>query len=40
MSKKQNLLTKFFTKYKSVESTNHETSLPDAALREVSIEKN
>ena len=38
MSKKQNLLTKFFTKNKSVESTNHETGLPNAALREVSIE--
>ena len=38
MSKKQNLLTKFFTKNKSVESTDHETGLTDAALREVSIE--
>ena len=38
ISKKQNLLTKFFAKNKSVESTNHETSLPDAASREVSIE--
>ena len=38
MSKKQNLLTKFFAKNKSVESTDHETSLPDAALQEVSIE--
>jgi hypothetical protein len=37
MSKKQNL-TKFFTKNKSVESTDHETGLPDAASREVSIE--
>jgi hypothetical protein len=33
MSKKQNLLTKFFAKNKSVESTDHETS------QEVSIEK-
>jgi hypothetical protein len=40
MSKKQNLLTKFFAKNKSVESTNHETSLLDAASREVSFEKN
>ena len=38
MSKKQNLLTKFFAKNKSVESTDHETSLPAAALQEVSIE--
>ena len=38
MRKKQNLLTKFFTKNKSVESTDHETGLIDAALREVSIE--
>jgi len=30
---------KFFAKNKSVESTNHETSLPDAASREISIEK-
>ena len=37
MSKKQNL-TKFFTKNKSVESTDHETGLPDAASLEVSIE--
>ena len=37
MSKKQNL-TKFFTNNKSVESTDHETGLPDAASREVSIE--
>ena len=34
--KKQNLLTKFFAK--SVESTVHETGLPDAASREVSME--
>jgi hypothetical protein len=40
MSKKQNLPTKFFAKNKTVESTNHETSLPDAASWEVSIEKN
>ena len=38
MSKKQNLLTKFFAKNISVESTDHETDLPDAASREVSIE--
>ena len=38
MCKKQNLLTKFFAKNKSVESTDHETGLPDAASREVSIE--
>ena len=38
MSKKQNLLTKFFAKNKSVELTDHEISLPDAALQEVSIE--
>jgi hypothetical protein len=38
MSKIQNLLTKFFPKNKSVESTDHETVLPNAALREVSIE--
>ena len=38
MSKKQNLLTKFFAKNKSVESTDHETGLPDAASWEVSIE--
>ena len=37
MSKKQNR-TKFFTNNKSVESTDHETGLPDAASREVSIE--
>ena len=37
MSKKQNL-TKFFAKNKSVESTDHETDLPDAASQEVSIE--
>ena len=38
ISKKQNLLTKFFAKNKSVESTDHETGLPDAASWEVSIE--
>ena len=38
MSKKQNLLTKFFAKNKSVKSTDHETGLPDAALWEESIE--
>jgi len=38
MSKKQNLLTKFFAKNISVVSTDHETGLPDAASREVSIE--
>ena len=38
MSKKQNLPTKFFAKNKSVESTDHETGLPDAASREVLIE--
>ena len=38
MGKKQNLLTKFFAKNKLVESTDHETGLPDAASREVSIE--
>ena len=38
MSKKQNLLTKFFAKNKLVESTDHETGLPDAAPQEVSIE--
>jgi hypothetical protein len=37
LSKKQNL-TKFFTNNKSVESTDHETGLSDAASREVSIE--
>jgi hypothetical protein len=37
MSKKQNLLTKFFAKNKSVESTDYETDLPDAAWWEVSI---
>ena len=31
-------LTKFFAKNKSVESTVHETGLPDAASREVSME--
>ena len=35
---KTNLLTKFFAKNKSVESTDHETGLPDAASREESIE--
>jgi hypothetical protein len=38
MSKKQNLLTKFFAKNKLVESTDHVTGLPDAASQEVSIE--
>jgi len=38
MRKKQNLLTKFFAKNKSVESTDHETGLPDAASRKISIE--
>ena len=38
MNKKQNLLTKFFAKNTSVESTDHETGLPDAASQEVSIE--
>ena len=38
MGKKQNVFTKFFTKNTSVESTDHETGLPDAASREVSIE--
>jgi hypothetical protein len=37
ISKKQNLLTKFFSKNKSVESTDHETGLPEAASLEVSI---
>ena len=37
MSKKQNL-TKFFAKNKSVELTDHETNLPDAASPEESIE--
>jgi hypothetical protein len=37
MSKKQNLLTKFFAKNKSVESTDHETDLPDAASLELSV---
>ena len=37
MCKKQNL-TKFFSKNKSVESTDYETGLPDAALRKVSFE--
>ena len=36
--KNQNLLTKFFAKNKSSESTDHETGLPDAASPEVSIE--
>jgi hypothetical protein len=31
-------LTKFFAKNKSVESTVHETGLPDAASRELSME--
>jgi len=38
MSKKQNPLTKFFAKSKLVESTDHETGLPDAASPKVSIE--
>jgi hypothetical protein len=35
ISKKQNLLTKFFAKNKPVESTDYETGLPDAILTEV-----
>ena len=35
ISKKQNLLTKFFAKNKPVESTDYETGLPDATLTEV-----
>ena len=38
LRKKQNLLTKYFAKIKSVELTDHETGLPDAALLEISIE--
>jgi hypothetical protein len=38
MSKKQNLLTKFFAKNKSVKSTDHETGLPNAASWEESID--
>ena len=38
MRKNQNLLTKYFAKIKSVELTDHETGLPDAALLEISIE--
>jgi len=38
ISKKQNLFTKFFAKNESVESTDYETGLPDAALPEISIE--
>ena len=37
MRKKQNLFTKFLAKNKLVESTYHETGLPDAPLTEVSI---
>ena len=40
MRKKQNLLTKYFAKNKPVELTDHETGLPDAASREISIENN
>ena len=36
MSKKQNLLTNFFTKNNPVESTDHEADLPDATSTEVS----
>ena len=36
--KKQDLLTKYSAKNKSVELTDHETGLPDAASREISIE--
>jgi hypothetical protein len=32
MSKKQNLFTKFFAKNKSVESTDHETGLPEVSI--------
>ena len=35
ISKNQNLLTKFFTKNKPVESTDYETGLSDATLTEV-----
>ena len=35
---KQNLLKKFLAKNKLVETTDHETDLPDAASPEVSIE--
>jgi hypothetical protein len=38
MRKKQNLLTKYFAKNKPVELTDHETGMPDAASREISIE--
>ena len=38
ISKKWNLFTKFFAKNKSVESTDHESSLPDATLPKISIE--
>ena len=34
ISKKQNLLTKFFAKNKLVESTDYETGLPNATLTE------
>jgi hypothetical protein len=37
MSIKQNLITKFFIKNKSVESTDYETALPDAASPVISI---
>ena len=40
ISKKQNLLTKFFAKNKPVESTDCETCLPDATLTEVIISQN
>ena len=36
MSKKQNLLTKFFAKNKSVKSTDHEADLPGATSTEIS----
>ena len=32
MSKKQNLFTKFFAKNKSVESTDHETGVPEVSI--------
>jgi hypothetical protein len=34
ISKKQNLLTKYFAKNKPVESTDYATGLPDATLTE------
>jgi hypothetical protein len=40
MRKKQNLPTKYFAKNKSVELTDHQTGLPVAASREISIENN